>query len=752
MKKKDLIRRLEEMGCYFVRHGAKHDWYTNPKTKVSQPVPRHNEINENLAKSIIHQYKEHIMHHSPSATRGIDTSRIGTIVALFVAVVVAMSSLHAQPGYKQTEPLDLANFDTTVSPCKDFYRYANGGWVDKNPVPAAYSNWGSFSEIIERNNEVLQKILAEAASKKNARKGSTIQMVGDFFASGMDSLAAEKNGMTSLAREFERIETIRTPADLQNVVTHFHLKLGNPIFAISSQQDFKNSEAVIASIDQSGLTLPDRDYYLKNDVRYQDIRKEYNDYMITLFKMLGDDQATAEANARTVLQIETRLADSSMSRVEMRDPNAVYHKMTTSELQKVVPSFDWRRYLRDLRLQQVKDLNVSQPNFMQEVNAMLNSVPLKDWKTYLRWQLIDGAAQYLSQPFVDAHFKFHGTVLNGQKELQPRWKRVLRTIDGTTGDALGQMYTAKTFTRGAKARALQMVKNLQAAFRERLATLDWMSDATRKKALEKLDAIMLKIGYTDKWKSYKGLSIDRGTYALNIMRANEFETRRQLNKIGKPVDRTEWLMTPPTVNAYYNPTMNEIVFPAGILQPPFFDPKADDAVNYGGMGAVIGHEITHGFDDQGRQFDAKGNLTDWWAKEDGEKFVKRAAVVEEQFNNYVAIDTLKVNGKLTLGENIADLGGLAIAYHAFKKTLEGKPVQKIDGYTSEQRFFLAWAQMWRRNYTDANLKQRLVTDPHSPSVFRANGPISNVPQFFEAFGCKQADSMVRPAEKQVKIW
>ncbi len=673
-------------------------------------------------------------------------------VALFL-VFAATISLHAQPGYKQTKPLDPDNFDTTVAPCRDFYRFANGGWVDRNPVPAAYSNWGSFSEITERNNEVLHTILNQAASNTDMPRGNAVQLVGDLYASGMDSARAESEGVKPLAEEFARIDAIKNLGDLQNVITRFHQSLGNPVFQTSSQQDFKNSTAVIASIDQSGITLPDRDYYLKDDERYKSTRKEYIDFMAKMFKMLGDNQGTAEKNARTVMLIETRLAKASMARVDMRDPNAVYHKMTVAELKKLAPTFGWDRYFSAMGIGQIKDLNVSQPDFVKEVNAMLKAIPMKDWKTYLRWQLIDGAAPFLSKSFVDARFAFHGTVLNGQKELQPRWKRVLQTIDGSLGDALGQLYTAKTFTPEAKARALSMVKNLLAAFGERLASLDWMSDATRQKAREKIDAFDLKIGYPDKWKKYDGLVVDRGPYIQNLMRVNTYETRRQLDKIGKPLDRTEWFMSPPTVNAYYNPTMNEIVFPAGILQPPFFDPNADDAVNYGGMGAVIGHEITHGFDDQGRQFDAKGNLTDWWTKDDAERFTARADVVEKQFSEYVVIDSLKINGKFTLGENLADLGGLAIAYHAFQKTQEQKPGQpKIDGLTPQQRFFLAWGQMWRRNYTPANLRQRIVTDPHSPSVFRANGPISNMPEFFQAFGCGGGDGMVRASVKQVKIW
>ncbi len=673
-----------------------------------------------------------------------------TLVCL--SLPIALHTAFTQGGSEQTKPLDPANFDTTVSPCKDFYRFANGRWLDANPVPPQYSNWGSFSELAERNNEILREILEEAAAVKEAPKGSAVQIVGDFYVSGMDSVRADAEGITPLTSELDRIAGVKTRADLQTVLVHLHMTSGSPVFALVSQPDFKNSELMIASIDQSGLTLPDRDYYVKDDDRYKSTRKEFTTYMVKVFTLLGDEQPVAEANAATVMKIETRLAKASMARVDLRSAEKTYHKMTVAELKKIVPAVSWERYFEGMGVGNVRELNVSQPEFMKEVNAMLNEVPIEEWKTYLRWQLINASAPYLSHQFVDAHFHFHGTVLNGQRELQPRWKRVLRTIDRLVGDALGQMYTARAFKPEAKARALEMVRNLQAAFRERLQSLEWMGKETRRKALEKLAAFQLKIGYPDKWKRYDGLEIDRASYLHNVLRAAEYETKRQLAKVDKPVDRTEWFMTPSTVNAYYNPTQNEIVFPAGILQPPFFHPNADDAVNYGGMGAVIGHEMTHGFDDEGRKFDAKGNLTDWWTKEDNDRFEQLAKIVEEQFNGYVAIDTLRVNGKLTLGENIADLGGLAIAYHAFTKTLAGKQQTNIDGLTPQQRFFLAWAQMWRRNYTAANLKQRLVVDPHSPSKFRTNGPVANMPAFFDAFNCGEGDPMAHLTGRRVKIW
>lgn len=677
-----------------------------------------------------------------------------TVAAVTLSLFIANLPAISQSGYRQTTPLDPGNFDTTVDPCDDFYRYANGGWLDKNPVPPAYSGWGSFNELTEKNNDVIREILESAAAGAGAGevRGSNKQIVGDFFASGMDSSLAERDGLKPLQGEFSRVASIKTSKDLLRVLAHQHGYGIYPLFSTSSQPDFKNSAITIASVDQSGLTLPDRDYYVKDDDRYKSIRQEFRTYLAKMFRMLGDNEAAAEKNAETILRIETRLAEASMARVDLRDPEKIYNKMTVASLRKLAPAITWDAYLKQLNIN-VKELNVGQPEYFKAVNGMLRSFPLADWKLYLRWKLIDQTAEYLSDDFVNAHFAFHGTVLNGQRELQPRWRRVLRSVNGLAGDALGQMYVEKNFPPEAKQRAVSMVKNLLAAFRERIGELEWMSEATRRKAYEKVDAFIIKIGYPDKWKSYNGLTIDRGPYVLNVLRASRYEIQRDLSQVGKPVDPDKWYITPPTVNAYYNPTMNEIVFPAGILQPPFFDADADDAVNYGGMGAVIGHEITHGFDDQGRKFDAKGNLTDWWTKEDSERFDKLARVVEEQYSSYIAIDSLRVNGMLTLGENIADLGGLAVAYQALQKELDKKPMlQKIDGLTPQQRFFMAWAQMWRRNYTPTNLKQRLVVDPHAPSKFRTIGPLSNMPEFFEAFGCKGGSAMVRPESVRARIW
>ncbi len=674
---------------------------------------------------------------------------------IFFPVVAAACIFAAQTAVSQDQVyhgIDPKNLDTTVSPCQDFYEFANGGWLKANPIPPEYSRWGSFEELAERNNVQLHQILDDAANNTSAPKGSIEQKVGDFYFSGMDSASIEEQGVKPLAPYFKRIAAINNVEDLESEIARMHAEGTNVVFSFFGDQDAKNSAQVIAQVYQGGLGLPDRDYYLKEDERSKKIRDEYVAHVTKMFSLLGDDEKTAAREAETVMAMETRLAKASMTRVQQRDPNAIYHKMSVKELQSMTPDFSWTKYFDGIHLSDRGDVNVAQPDFVKEVNAMLKTVPVADWKVYLRWHLIHDAAGYLSSPFVNESFRFYGKELNGTKELKPRWKRVLGATDNNLGMALGQLYVAKYFPPEAKTRALEMVHNLIAALREHINDAVWMSDTTKKQALHKLDAFTVKIGYPDKWRDYSSLDIDRGPYVLNAIRASEFDFRRTINKIGKPVDRTEWGMTPPTVNAYYNPMMNEIVFPAGILQPPFFDFQADDAVNYGGMGSVIGHEMTHGFDDEGRQFDAEGNLKDWWTPTDKEQFKERAAQVEKQFDNYNPIDTLHINGKLTLGENIADLGGLNVAYTALETALKGKPRPLIDGFTPEQRFFLAWAQIWRNNVRPENVRLRLNVDPHSPGEFRAIGPISNMPEFYEAFHCKEGDAMVRAANVRAKIW
>jgi putative endopeptidase len=639
----------------------------------------------------------------------------------------------------------------SVKPSQDFYQFANGGWLARNPVPAEYSRFGSFEELMEKNYRDLHKILEEAASNSAAPQGSNLQKVGDYYASAMDSAQAERLGITPLAGEFDRIAALKSTADLPSFVAYQHVHGIPAMFAFFVNQDAKVSTSVIAQLYQAGLGLPDRDYYSKEDARSKTIRDEYVKHLTKMFELLGDANAAVEA--KTVMDMETELAKASMTRLEQRDPNATYHKMTVAELSALTPAFSWDTYFDEIGLSGRGALNVAQPEFFKGLNQLIASRPVDDWKTYLRWHLVRATAPMLNSAFVNESFHFNGTVMTGAKELRPRWKRALNSVNEGLGEALGILYVKKYFSPVAKARALEMVNNLKAAFRDRIESRQWMTEGTRVKALAKLDAFQVKIGYPEKWRNYASLEIDRGPYVLNGMRADSFEFKRQLAKIGQPVDRTEWGMTPPTVNAYYNPSMNEIVFPAGILQPPFFDPEADDAVNYGGMGAVIGHEMTHGFDDQGSQFDAKGNLTDWWQPQDKIAFTSRTKFVERQYDEFVAIDTLHVNGKLTLGENIADLGGLTIAYAALQKSMAGKPAPAaIDGFTPDQRFFLAWAQMWRANYRPEELRRRLILDVHALSKYRTNGPVVNLSEFYQAFPANSGDAMMRAEKERARIW
>lgn len=673
---------------------------------------------------------------------------------LFAVVTQASNAMAQEKLTMQSIPaLDPSNIDPSVKPSQNFYLYANGEWLKKNPIPPEYSRWGSFSELFDRNMNTLHKIASNAAETAEAKKGSDKQLVGDFFYSGMDSAAIQKGGITPLEPYFEEIDAIKSKKGLETVVAKLQKMGVNILFYFTSEQDFKNSDMMIASVHQSGLSLPDRDYYTKSDKQSKEILSAYGSYVESMFSLIGEKKQEASDNSKVIMRIEKRLAEASMTRVERRNPKATYNMLTVAKIDSLTPGFSWNEYLRYFHLAGVKKVNVGQPKFIAGVGKMLENISLNDWKIYLKWHLLNAMAPYLSDKFVEERFSFYGKTLSGAKELQPRWKRVLGTVDQEIGFALGKLYVEKHFSPEAKARAEEMVHNLEAAFAQRIKKVDWMSETTKKQALIKLKAIVNKIGYPDKWKSYTGLNIDRGAYVLNVIRANEFELSFEINKVGKPVDRTEWGMTPPTVNAYYDPSMNEIVFPAGILQPPFFNPTADDAVNYGGMGAVIGHEMTHGFDDQGSQFDARGNLKDWWTKQDAANFKKKADVLVQQFDGYTVLDSLHINGKLTEGENIADLGGVSIAFDAFEKTLKGKPrPAKIDGFTPEQRFFMAWAQMWRENDTPQALRQRLIVDPHSPNEYRCNGPLSDFPAFYEAFGVKPGDPMYRAEDVRAKIW
>jgi len=662
----------------------------------------------------------------------------------------ATASAAPGPAAGMVHGLDVASIDRSCQPCSDFYKYADGGWLAKNPIPPEYPSWGRFSELQERNREILRQILERAAKNRMAPEGSNEQKIGDFYASCMDEATVEAEGLKPLEPEFDRIKRIQSIPELEDVFAHFQRLGVNALFRFGSPQDPNNSTQLIGGAAQGGLGLPDRDYYTKTDDKSKQLREQYVQHVAQMLELMGDDSARAPAEAKTVMGIETALAEASMTRVERRDPDKTYHKMERSQLAALTPSFAWPAYFRDLGSPDVREVDVAQPKFFEAANRMLTSVPLADWKTYLRWRVIDAAAPSLSSKFVEEDFNFNGRTLQGTRELLPRWKRCVRATDRELGFALGQVYVAEHFPPEAKARALEMVHNLIAALHDDLSTLPWMGPETRKAALAKLEAFMLKIGYPDKWRDYSAFHVDRGPYVMNVLRGDLFEFNRDLAKIGKPVDRTEWGMTPPTVNAYYNAEMNEIVFPAGILQPPFFDAQADDAVNYGGIGAVIGHEMTHGFDDQGRKFDAQGNLKNWWTPEDLKNYETRAQCVEKQFDSYVVTGDIHENGKLVLGESIADLGGLTLAYKAYEKSLEGKSrPETVDGFTPEQRFFLSYAQIWAQNGRPQYELLLVNVDPHPLTRFRAVAAPSNMPAFAEAFSCKPGDSMVRPGRCQI---
>ncbi|HEY5752849.1 MAG TPA: M13 family metallopeptidase [Chthoniobacterales bacterium] len=667
----------------------------------------------------------------------------------FAILLLTLTPLFAQ----EPPAFDPKTIDPSVKPCADFFDYANGNWIKSNPIPAEYSIWGSFIQLAESNNQHLKAILEEATSDKSAAEGSIRRKIGDFYASGMDIEAVNKAGVAPLQPEFDRIAALKTSADIPALLAHFHLAGIAAGFNFFADQDAKDSTRVIAQLFQGGLGLPDRDYYTRTDAASQKQRDQYLEHVAKMFGLLGDKAEDAAANARIVLKIETTLAEASMTNVQLRDPNAIYHKLTLAEVQALTPDFNWNLYLDRFGLSDPGDINVGQPGFLKKVNDLLKTTSIDDWKTYFRWHLITETADELSDPFVNENFRFYGQVLTGAKELKPRWKRVLAATNNALGEALGQLYVAKYFPPEAKSRVLDLVAALRHALRERIAAATWMSETTKKAAFAKLDHFTVKMGYPDKWRDYSSLQIDRQSYVGNVLRGNAFEVRRTLAKIGKPVDRTEWLMTPQTVNAYYNPSMNEIVFPAGILQPPFFSPNADDAINFGGIGAVIGHEMTHGFDDEGRQYDASGNLKEWWTPVDLKNFNARARKIIDQYGAYAAIDGLKLNGELTQGENIADNGGVRVAWTALQQqwAKAGKP-GLIDGFTPEQRFFLGWAQVWRSNIRDEALRTRVLTDPHSPAKFRVNGVVNNMPEFFKAFGCDDKSLVEGSASERAEIW
>jgi predicted metalloendopeptidase len=675
--------------------------------------------------------------------------RLRIAAAALAACALGLAVLAQSGGHG----FDTSRMDTTVAACNDFYQFANGNWLKTTQIPAAFPSWGSFNVLNENNRNTLHEILEEAAKNATAKAGTVEQKIGDFYATCMDEQKREAEGAKPLAPYLARIDKVKDVKGVESEVAYFH-KEGIPVlFGFGSGPDYKNSSMNIGNASQGGLSLPSRDYYTDTDDKSKQLRDTFVKHVSAMFQLLGDAPAQADREAQTVLAVETRLAENSRRPAELRDVEKQYHMMSVADLDKLTPHFSWGDYFAGLGLPKTLQINMQHPEFFQAVDKMLTEVPVADWKTYMRWQLLNAAADALSSNFETENFNFYGKTLQGRKEQLPLWRRCVSATDNNLGEALGQEYVKRAFTPEAKRRMQTMVNNLLAAFRDRLEAASWMSDDTRKQALAKLAAFGQKIGYPDKWIDYSRLNVTRESYAANIIRASEFQQWRDLNKIGKAVDKTEWGMTPPTVNAYNNWLRNEIVFPAGILQPPFFNPAADDAVNYGAIGAVIGHEITHGFDDEGANFDLAGNLKDWWTPADKKNFEGRADCIVKQFDAFEVEPGLHEQGKLVSGESIADLGGLTVAYHAYQKSLEGKPrPADIDGFTPEQRFFLGWAQVWAEKATPEYERLIAKNNEHPLSRFRVNGPLSNMPEFAQAFQCKAGDPMVRPEADRCQIW
>jgi len=682
--------------------------------------------------------------------------RLVLICALLTLAVPATVSQSADQG--KAPAFDLDSLDRSMDPCVDFYQFACGSWMKNNPIPPDRGSYGRGRELQEYNLTVLKEILGKASAPDPGRS-PVMQKIGDLYASCMDEKAADGKGIAPLKPELDRIAKLKTKTELASEVARLHsqgafLAMGrsgaSTAFGFHSQGDYKDASRVVADADQGGLGLPDRDYYLKDDDKSKETRRQYLEHVTKTFQLLGDSPDRATAAAKNVMEIETALAKVSLERVKRREPKNLDHKMSRKEFMALAPSFDWNQYLKGIGAPDIQSLNVAVPDFFKGMETQLRTSSLNAWKDYLRWHEAGAWSPYLSAPLANEAFDFYGKTLGGAKELPARWKRCVETVDQNLGEALGQPYVEATFGTDGKERTLKLVQALEKALEKDIQTLDWMTDATRKQALVKLAAISNKIGYPDKWRDYSSVKTTRDDLVGNLQRARNFEMARDLNKIGKPLDKGEWEMSPPTVNAYYNPQMNNINFPAGILQPPYFDRGMDDAVNYGAIGMVIGHELTHGFDDQGRQFDADGNLKDWWTEVDAKEFEKRAACIVDEYGNFTAVGDLKLNGKLTLGENTADNGGARIAYMALMETLKDAKPESIDGFTPAQRFFLGEAQVWCANVSDEEARLRTQTDPHSLPKYRVNGVVANMPEFAQAFGCKEGSPMIRA--NACRVW
>jgi len=680
------------------------------------------------------------------------TSLVLSGVVLFSAFAFAPDGDKSNAGGPPAKFIDPANMDLSVKPGNDFFEYANGTWLKENSIPAKETRWGSFNILHQENTDKLLKLLTEVSKTTDQPKGSLKQRVGDLYASGMDSLAIEKLGYNPIKPDLARIKKINDLNGVINEIVYERINgEGSPLFGFGVGQDSKHPTKNIVQFGQGGTSLPDRDYYLKDDDRTKKIQAAYKQYIVNLFTLTGTSEADAQKNAETIFGIESKLAKAQLSRVAMRDPNKTYNRFAVTDFNKTTPHLNWSQLMPQMTVTGQDTVLVAQPDFFATADALLAATPVADWKVYLQWNILKGSAGALSSLFVKANFEF-SSALSEQKVQTPRNERMSGMVDGSIGELLGQLYVEKYFTPAAKQYMVNLVNNLKVTLGERIQHLDWMSEATKERALKKLAAFTVKIGYPDKWQTYAGLEIARNDYAGNLRRISKWRYNYNISQLGKPVDRARWGMTPPTVNASYSPTNNDITFPAGILQFPFFDFGADDAVNYGGIGAVIGHEMTHGFDDQGRKYDGDGTLRDWWTKDDADKFKFRADQVVAQYNAFTVVDTLHVNGKLTLGENLADLGGLNVAYAAFKKTKQGQSNQKIDGFTHDQRFFLSWAQVWRSEQRPEAAAQRILTDPHSPEQYRCNAPIQNMDAWYAAFNIQPGDKNYKKPEDRTKVW
>ncbi len=651
---------------------------------------------------------------------------------------------------KTNQAIKKSDLNTEVDPTQDFYEYANGGWMANNPIPEDRGRFGAFDELAD-SAELQVKSLIEELSKSENETGSVAQKIGDFYALGMDLEKRNADGIAPLSEAFARIDAIKNVSGVKDYIIRTHLYGGGNLFHMFGMADRKNSSMVAAYLWQGGLGMPDRDYYTGNDERAKQLREAYKNYMTQMLILAGDTPKKAEKKSVMIVGLETALAKASNTRKENRDPHGTYNVYSISTLDKLCPEFDWKKYFNELSVGDPGKIIVGQPKFFKKVNTLLKDVSVDDWKTYLKWNLLNGMASFLSENFVKARFDFYGKALSGTPELRPLWKRVQGTVNASLSEAIGQLYVEKYFPKEAKERMLKLVGNLRYALAERIKNLDWMGDETKTRALAKLDAMRVKVGYPDKWIDYSDLEIKNDSYVQNVMRAARFSRQRSLDKINKPVDKEEWHMSPQTINAYYSPSGNEIVFPAAILQPPFFYMDADDAVNYGAIGVVIGHEMTHGFDDQGRKYDLEGNLNDWWTEDDAKRFDEIAQVLVDQFNGFEVAEGVHADGKLTLGENIADLGGLNIAYTAFMKAMENQEPYEIDGFNQYQRFYLAYAHVWAQNIRDKEILRRTKEDVHSLGKFRVNGPLPNVPEFHAAFNITEGP-MYLPEDKRAKIW